>query len=130
MSTTGENSTAEPQRTVKYLVGKKNKILEVDGHRFYVNKRQKTFSTWTCRLRKSLGWVKVKCHWNIPLISTKSTEIICIFDLFHFITKDARQNVKHHLMDVQSNFWIATITIMVFTLCQNLNQRTHPNQLY
>lgn len=58
---TVEGSTVEGH-TVEYISGKTNRILLIDGHRFYRNGASKSTAFWHCRLLKSLGWVSRKDH--------------------------------------------------------------------
>lgn len=46
-----EENAKRTKHSVKFIDGVTNKILVVDDHKFYKSSR----SSWTCRLRKSLG---------------------------------------------------------------------------
>lgn len=41
--------------TIKWIEGVTNKILVVNDHKFYLNRKNKSGKLWVCRLRKSLG---------------------------------------------------------------------------
>lgn len=54
---TVRNETGD--HSVRFIDGISNKILLVDGHKFYKRRTSKSTIDWTCRLSKSLGWTEL-----------------------------------------------------------------------
>lgn len=59
-----QSHSENTQHKVKFIAGKTNKILVVDGHKFYKTKVYKSCTLWICRCKKPLG-CNAKCRTSL-----------------------------------------------------------------